>query len=128
MICKKCGKEIDDNSTFCPLCGVSVEVNEEPKPDAEKTEISCKYCGEKVLANAKKCKHCHSILKENVFKNILRVLSIILIIWMFIEICNDMTNVSNAETYIQAPYFVQQAIFHTLCGIFGALVILILKK
>ncbi len=24
MICKKCGKEIDDNSEFCPFCGKEV--------------------------------------------------------------------------------------------------------
>ncbi|MBO4622762.1 MAG: zinc-ribbon domain-containing protein [Bacilli bacterium] len=29
MVCKKCGREIDDKATFCPYCGEKVEVLEE---------------------------------------------------------------------------------------------------
>ena len=35
MFCNKCGKEIPDDSIFCPFCGESTGKSEKPTPRAE---------------------------------------------------------------------------------------------
>lgn len=58
MLCKKCGKEIEEGTAFCPYCGqdqskdVSLEVREPliSAEDKEKFKESVKDAGEKVSA------------------------------------------------------------------------------
>ena len=45
MICKVCGKEINDNATFCPYCGAEIEAKAEKSEEVvqvrkEKEEIN----------------------------------------------------------------------------------------
>ncbi|MGN1405334.1 MAG: DUF6591 domain-containing protein [Erysipelotrichaceae bacterium] len=63
MYCKKCGKQIPDNSKFCPECGSSLEENNNVKTmhlkcsncgadmevNEETNEVYCSYCGTKQL-------------------------------------------------------------------------------
>ena len=59
----------------CPSCNGVLEL---PKPDpgpepelpppAEPETKDCPYCGERILAKAKKCKHCGEILDSSLMK------------------------------------------------------------
>ena len=46
MICQTCGKEVPDNTVFCPACGVSISLtNSEPQKDLYKTPITLGWIG-----------------------------------------------------------------------------------
>jgi len=58
MRCKKCDIENREEAQFCKSCGQNLCVMKE-----------CPYCAEKILAKAKKCKHCGSSLDEEKVKD-----------------------------------------------------------
>lgn len=74
--CIKCGYERQPSDTApdyeCPKCGIVYAKAEgrryiPPRPstttgDAARATKACPYCGEEILAVAKKCKHCQSDL------------------------------------------------------------------
>lgn len=69
IICPKCGYERYPSDkatprTTCPDCRVRYTESLAPRPiEPQKTEtIACEFCGEQILAVAKKCKHCESML------------------------------------------------------------------
>lgn len=74
MICPKCRyerKASDDAPDWqCPSCGVAYakvsaavpKQTDPPKADASARVKACPYCGEEILAVAKKCKHCQTDL------------------------------------------------------------------
>jgi uncharacterized membrane protein YvbJ len=50
MYCKKCGKQVDDNATFCPYCGENLQQQSNyPQPTAN-NEQDKKSAGFDVLA------------------------------------------------------------------------------
>ena len=55
MLCYKCGKEIDDNATFCPYCGCQQD-NTEKK--------YCSRCNYENKYDAKFCERCGSSLEQ----------------------------------------------------------------
>lgn len=62
MFCSKCGKEIDDNSEFCPFCGVSIELKEDKK-DVMKVKF-CPKCNKEYDNKLAFCKICGTKLEE----------------------------------------------------------------
>ena len=93
MFCKKCGKEISDDSKFCEGCGENLEVNSKvvninetnpPKKEAINTEdnsdfIRCRSCGKRVAKSIKTCPHC-GIYAPNQNFYILFVVYIIIVV------------------------------------------------
>lgn len=68
MYCKKCGKEIENDSRFCSGCGAKVEV--------EIKKAYCTYCGKEIDANLNTCPFCSKkvitgILSEDDQENLL---------------------------------------------------------
>ena len=69
IICPKCGYErySSDSAvprTKCPSCRENYAESVTPPPvDAQNADTkACEFCGERILAVAKKCKHCGSML------------------------------------------------------------------
>lgn len=56
MLCKNCGKEIEENSSFCTECGQKVETDAVSK----ESNKFCKRCGAQMNANSKFCTKCGS--------------------------------------------------------------------
>ena len=55
MLCKNCGREIDENASFCPYCG---------HRNSTTTTVFCQNCGKPISAQADICPHClHSTPK-----------------------------------------------------------------
>lgn len=75
MFCRKCGKEIPDDSVFCPKCGADCEIEKEPEeivlqPIAEQQKpkrelLFCPYCATLIHEQDVKCKNCGKPLKTN---------------------------------------------------------------
>lgn len=59
MICKNCGKEISDQSKFCPKCGTPVKQPEkiQAEPSVPKDQV-CTRCGHPVRPGSKFCLKC----------------------------------------------------------------------
>lgn len=53
MLCKHCGKEINENAAFCPMCGTKVE-----------TEKICINCGKEIELDSRFCPHCGILIKQ----------------------------------------------------------------
>lgn len=49
MFCAKCGKEIDNDSTFCPYCGQETDAPVEKRGGIQKPKVSVKMPNKKVL-------------------------------------------------------------------------------
>ena len=69
IVCPKCGYERYSSDgaiprTKCPSCHVDYAESLRPPPlDVQNADTkACEFCGEKILAVAKKCKHCGSVL------------------------------------------------------------------
>jgi DNA-directed RNA polymerase subunit RPC12/RpoP len=66
--CSHCGAvgNVPENKigvyTPCPKCNQMTIFNQ--NDDNEKVKINCPMCGEKILAKAKKCKHCGEMLNQ----------------------------------------------------------------
>jgi len=75
--CPHCGALLEASdehiglSVQCPSCSEAIQVSEpsEPQPPSisevtppKQQTKDCPYCGEEILAKAKKCKHCGEIL------------------------------------------------------------------
>lgn len=61
MICENCGKELLDDSSFCPYCGTKVEKPQDPIPEPiEEKPAFCKNCGKEILKDATFCSYCGS--------------------------------------------------------------------
>lgn len=72
MFCRKCGKQIPDDSDFCPKCGTQncVEVDEDrvslKKPEIHSnsslatrvTEMVCRNCGKELSTAWEHCPYC----------------------------------------------------------------------
>lgn len=54
MFCKHCGKEINENAAFCPMCGTKVE-----------TEKICINCGKEIELDSRFCPHCGILIKKD---------------------------------------------------------------
>lgn len=54
MVCKNCGKELRDGSSFCSFCGTEVEKNQH-----------CLYCGKEIDNEARFCPHCGILIKKD---------------------------------------------------------------
>lgn len=82
MICKNCGEQIDDLSTFCPKCFYIVDINEHEKMIDEKiatgtikklnkkpkrNHIICEKCGANIKIPNSSCKHCTHIANKKKF-------------------------------------------------------------
>lgn len=65
MKCIHCGKEIKDDSKFCPYCGGSVTEHN----DHKKIIRFCRWCGAPVNENQKICPSCHRILTSDSEEN-----------------------------------------------------------
>lgn len=61
MFCRKCGKEIPDDSEFCPKCGIKTKL-EETNNDYSKAR-TCPKCGKEIHSSSTKyCPYCSSAL------------------------------------------------------------------
>lgn len=73
MFCRKCGKQIPDDSTFCPRCGaqnsveaetgraISLKKTEVRQKDAavvQVTEMVCRNCGKELSTAWEHCPYC----------------------------------------------------------------------
>ena len=64
--CPECGTKLENGTMFCPNCGTKIDLPQVTTQlsSLSKTEVmtkgktTCPYCGEEILATAKKCKHC----------------------------------------------------------------------
>ncbi len=74
MFCRKCGKQIPDDSDFCPKCGTQncVEIDDKislKKSDVQQkgnlavqvTEMVCRKCGKKLSVTWERCPYCLAI-------------------------------------------------------------------
>lgn len=59
MICKNCGKPINEGMAFCTNCGKKVEIKEpEPKKPEQTEKRFCGKCGTQIPENASFCYNC----------------------------------------------------------------------
>lgn len=72
MICKNCGKKLNDNTTICPVCGktTGATVKSQPVQPQQPHKVNsqtndntipkryCAKCGNAIAPDAKFCKHC----------------------------------------------------------------------
>ena len=63
MICKKCGKQIDDLASACPYCGENTGrgVSAKASPNVIKTK-TCEKCKAQVAENLAVCPYCENAL------------------------------------------------------------------
>ncbi len=78
MFCSRCGRQVDDSSLVC-VCGASLQTRQLAQatgaesgaatvtsaaaaPAPTSTTKACPYCGEQILAEALRCKHCQANL------------------------------------------------------------------
>ena len=67
MICKKCGKKIDDDSTFCPFCGekVSNTISTKITRKVVRNEsLRCPHCDAPISSFDAICPYCGSTLSS----------------------------------------------------------------
>ncbi len=72
--CPECSQHIEISEDLlgetveCPSCNASIQLTFEAPAESleqkEKATKDCPYCGEEILAKARKCKHCGEILDE----------------------------------------------------------------
>lgn len=84
MFCRKCGKQIPDNSDFCPKCGtrnaIEIEVDDDDDDDddysvpnhqtrnnpiVKQPELYCPKCGNRIFAEWDRCANCGTINPYN---------------------------------------------------------------
>ncbi len=68
MFCRKCGKEIPDDSVFCPKCGAATESEASPKEELTDTPeqreqiqdkpMRCEVCFRQLTTKLEKCPNC----------------------------------------------------------------------
>lgn len=68
MYCKNCNEHIDDNASFCPYCGESV--NNEEGLSVQRKAMFCKSCGERIETNVSFCPHCGYPTNSNMLTNV----------------------------------------------------------
>lgn len=71
--CSNCGKELQENTKFCPHCGTKIEEKEETLEDILSGKVKsaaeslnanvgnmkfCSHCGKQILKDAVVCPHC----------------------------------------------------------------------
>lgn len=66
MICKNCGKPINDGMIFCTNCGKKVEIKESETNKSELVKRFCGKCGTQIPKNAKFCYSCGQPVGKNV--------------------------------------------------------------
>jgi len=60
MNCKKCRKEIDEDSKFCKYCGIKLTENTNNKNQLD----NCHECGYVIIGNSKFCSECGSNINK----------------------------------------------------------------
>ena len=84
MFCTNCGKEVNDDVSFCPYCGMrsrgyiqasealqtaeTIKVHEESVPAIQENLMFCRNCGSQIDINTLVCSHCGVPVQENVNK------------------------------------------------------------
>lgn len=81
MLCKKCCKEIQEDTKFCPNCGTKVEKKEETLEDILSGNVEtaagslnaiagnmkfCSHCGKQILKDAVMCPHCGCAIESKI--------------------------------------------------------------
>ena len=61
VFCASCGAKLEGGATFCSNCGKKIEQLSEFSQE----KMKCPYCGDEILATAKKCKHCGECLDDS---------------------------------------------------------------
>lgn len=71
--CPECGFKLENGAMFCPNCGTKIDLPQITKQMSSvgkadvttKGKTTCPYCGEEILATAKKYKHCGEWLDDS---------------------------------------------------------------
>ena len=66
MRCSRCGKEIPNDSVFCPECGA--EQTTEEKTEENEKKIRCPKCGSEIPEDSVFCPECGNSVRENVLQ------------------------------------------------------------
>jgi len=61
MICPHCGKEVSNDTNYCPSCGEDLRRSNSTSEDAYKY---CKFCGAKLLKTETHCPFCNNELED----------------------------------------------------------------